>query len=152
MFSHTATLETCDPTGRLNLRHELGTIKRLPYWESMCPEPVVMICHGIYGQNSVSHCPVTLSSKTLPPFCKYLLYDIEWVCWLPPIMQSRLKRWKDPYVPLGRSLPHRDMPTHNYNHQANWISDYTDNCKATVNKTLHHIKSNPSHSKSSCKW
>jgi hypothetical protein len=91
-------------------------------------EQPVMIPHGVPGRSSASPYPKTLGlahSKTPCPYFKYLPTDTASAKWLPPALQSRLERWRRPFVPWVRRLPHWDNVTRGSRHQADWTSDST---------------------------
>jgi len=97
-------------------------------------EQSAMIPHGVPGRSSASPYPKTLGSahsKTPCPYFKYLPTDTASAKWLPPALQSRLERWRRPFVPWVRRLPHWDNVTQDSKHQADWTSDSTGNSKLT---------------------
>jgi len=106
-----------------------------------------MTTHGLPGRSSVSPCPKTRGSATLKTPCHYFKYlptDIASVKWLPPALQSKLERWRWPFVPWARRLPHWDSVTRDSKHLDDWTSAYTGNSKLIQKQTHHQQELNPS--------
>jgi hypothetical protein len=98
-------------------------------------EQPAMIPLGAPGQSFASLYPKTLGSahsKTPCHYFKFLPTDTPSAKWLPPALQSRLERWRRPFVPWVRRLPHWDNVTQGSKHQANWTSASTGNSKLTL--------------------
>jgi len=120
-------------------------LSKPPETESPSPEPIVMTPLGLHGLTSVGLSTKTCGyniSPTLYPSCKYLLPDTEMAIWLPRALQSKVKRWKQPFEPWGRPSPHWDSPTPAYKTPVNLISASTANCNITARPTHLHYESN----------
>jgi hypothetical protein len=114
--------------------------KQLPPWEYRLDGPLPPTPAGTFGQNSACPWHATPSSQdttTRFPSCKYSLTDIEWEPLLPPSLQSRLARWKAPFVPWARPWPHWGSSIPDYNRMGNWIYDYSGNYNITQKRTHH---------------
>jgi len=106
-----------------------------------------MTTHGLPGRSSVSPCPKTCGSATLKTPCHYFKYlptDIASAKWLPPALQSKLERWRRPFVLWARRLPHWDSVTRGSKHLDDWTSAYTGNSKLIQKQTHHQQELNPS--------
>jgi hypothetical protein len=102
---------------------------------------------GTFGTPSVWTCTSTpTSNKLKTPSCFYksLRTVTAPVPWLPVALRCALEQWKEPFVPLGRRLPHWAAGTHVCNPRANWIYAYPDNSPPTRKKILHQRGSSPS--------
>jgi hypothetical protein len=115
-------------------------LSRLPVEASRQAALAAMTPRGTHGPNSAAPCIRTHGSAPLTtpsPCCKSSLIATDWVSWLPPALQSRLERWKEPFEPWGRRSPHWDTTTHDSSRRVASTSVYTVNCNVTTRSTPH---------------
>jgi hypothetical protein len=108
----------------------LALSKKLSPLESLRAGRVPITPRGLFGQNFATPWPKTLSSQTLVTQSrsyKYSLQDTEWEQWLPPALTSKLERWRVPFEPWGRHLPHWDSQIPACNIRENWTYAYSAN-------------------------
>jgi len=85
-----------------------------PTMELCLPELDPLLPCGLSGVPSVPRSEPTPSSSALPtryPSCRSSPFAIAGASFLPAALQLKSDKWKKPFVPLGRRLPHWDSPT-----------------------------------------
>jgi hypothetical protein len=84
-------------------------LRQLQPLASRPPAQTPTTLRGTSGWTSVNNSvrtPVLTKSTTPYPSSNYLPIDTERVPWLPVGLQCVLERWKAPFAPWGRRLPH----------------------------------------------
>ena len=90
-------------------------LQRTPPMALCLPERDPLLPCGLFGAGSVLTSALTSSSNALLtryPSSKSLPFDIAGASFLPAALLQKSARWKKPFVPLGRRLPHWDSLTH----------------------------------------
>jgi hypothetical protein len=133
------------PMPKLTSSVTSASLRKLQPLEAMPPEEELEIQPGIYGTHSAWTYTLTHNYKpsTTPhPYCKFLRITTEVAPWLPVRLKSVLERWMEPFVPLGRRLPHWAAQTLGYNPQENSTYAYPAS-SAPIKRRSSTIQSQP---------